>query len=106
MNETLEFIADRIVGLCQQAGAQVDLEVLQWPGGSFIALLLLIRATLPFAVSTRSRGSISLGYVCRIPTECRGSQFRRQRSAANRRITRRLGQHVSPRSCAPAADAF
>jgi hypothetical protein len=53
MNETLEFIANRIVGVCQQAGAQVDLEVLQWPGGSFIALLLLIRAMTTAVVTSR-----------------------------------------------------
>jgi hypothetical protein len=53
MKETLECIANRAVLLCQQAGAQVGPEVLQWPGGSFIALLLLIRAMTTAAANSR-----------------------------------------------------
>jgi hypothetical protein len=53
MNKILELIVNRIVGLCQQAGAQDDPEVLQWPGGSVIALLLLIRAMTTAVVTSR-----------------------------------------------------
>jgi hypothetical protein len=53
MEAILGTIANRIARLLQRAGAQVDLEVLQWPGGSLIALLLLIRAMTAAAFDTR-----------------------------------------------------
>jgi len=43
MKSALSIIANRIAVCFQQTATQVDLEVLQWPGGSFIALVLFIR---------------------------------------------------------------
>jgi hypothetical protein len=53
MQATLGSISNRIAGLLQQAGAEFDPEVLQWPGGSLIALLLLIRAMTTAAFGSR-----------------------------------------------------
>jgi hypothetical protein len=44
MNTHLKIIASQIAGPMQQIGAQFDPEVLQWLGGSVIALLLLFRS--------------------------------------------------------------
>jgi hypothetical protein len=52
MEATEGRITNRITRLLQ-VGAQVDLEVLQWPGGSFIALLLLIRAVTTAVFDSR-----------------------------------------------------
>jgi hypothetical protein len=43
MKSALFIIANRITVCFQQTVTQVDLEVLQWPDGSFIALMLLVR---------------------------------------------------------------
>ena len=53
MKTPLKIIASQIVGLIQLIGAQFDPEVLQWPGGSVIALLLLIRTTVTAAFDSR-----------------------------------------------------
>jgi hypothetical protein len=45
MKADLEIIEAWIAAIVQQIGARIDPEVLQWPGGLFIALLLLFRKT-------------------------------------------------------------
>jgi hypothetical protein len=39
-----------IVGKLQSLGSMFDPEILQWPGGTFIALLLLFYATVSLAL--------------------------------------------------------
>jgi hypothetical protein len=53
MKAPVKIIASRIADLMRQIGAQFDPEVLQWPGGSVIALLLLFRTTVTAAFDSR-----------------------------------------------------
>jgi hypothetical protein len=53
MKSALSIVANRIAVCFQQTATQVDLEVLQWPGGSFIALMLLVRRVATAAFHLR-----------------------------------------------------
>jgi hypothetical protein len=53
MNHRIEKWATWIVARIQNVGATVDPEVLQWPGGSLIAMFLLIYSTAAAMASAR-----------------------------------------------------
>jgi hypothetical protein len=53
MKSAMGIIVNRIAVCFQQTATLVDPAVLQWPGGSFIALLLLIRAITAAAFDSR-----------------------------------------------------
>ena len=44
MKSATGILANRLAVCLQQTASLVDLDVLQYPGGSFLALLLLLRA--------------------------------------------------------------
>jgi hypothetical protein len=51
MKTPLKSIAARIADHTHRVGAQFDPDVLQWPGGAVIALLLMFRAILMAALN-------------------------------------------------------
>jgi hypothetical protein len=53
MKSAMGIFANRIAVCLQQTGAQVDPEVLQWPGGSLIVTLILIRALITATLDSR-----------------------------------------------------
>jgi hypothetical protein len=56
MKKCIKIWVTWIVGKIQNVGATVDPEILQWPGGGLIAVLLLIYSTAAMAVLS-ARGS-------------------------------------------------
>jgi len=49
----LKSCTTRIVGKLQHLGAMIDPEILQWPGGTIIALFFLCTATVSLACGLR-----------------------------------------------------